>query len=51
MVLCLAWTVASRITLPKNTFREVKIEIRSEDPDEIEYRSIIAESELNEDRL
>ncbi|XP_022306816.2 sodium-dependent glucose transporter 1A-like [Crassostrea virginica] len=51
MVVCLAWTFASRIRLPKNTFREVKIEIRSEDPDEVEYRSIIAESELNEDRL
>ncbi|XP_061179927.1 sodium-dependent glucose transporter 1A-like [Saccostrea echinata] len=51
MVFFLVWTIANRIKLPKNTFKEVKIEIRSEDHDDIEYRSIIAESEINEDRL
>ena len=51
MILFLVWTIANRIRLPKNTFREVEIEVRSENVDEVELRSIIAESEANEDRL
>lgn len=51
MILFLVWTIANRIRLPKNTFREVEIEVRSENVEDLELRSIIAESEVNEDRL
>ncbi|XP_011427625.3 sodium-dependent glucose transporter 1A-like isoform X1 [Crassostrea angulata] len=51
LVLCLVWTVASHISRLKNTFRDEKIEIRSEDQDNPEHKSFIAESELNEERL
>ncbi|XP_061179928.1 sodium-dependent glucose transporter 1A-like [Saccostrea echinata] len=45
IVFFLAWIFANRIKLAKNTFKEVKIEIHSEDHEHIECRSIIAESE------
>lgn len=51
LILCLVCTVASLISRLKNTFKDVKTEIRSEDQDNPEHKSFIAESELNEKRL
>ncbi|XP_062604016.1 sodium-dependent glucose transporter 1A-like [Saccostrea cucullata] len=47
MVFFMAWTFAKRIKISKNTFKEVEIDVRSEDHEDTECKKFIVESELN----